>query len=160
MASWLLFACRQCQKEVHTSRYLRNRALKVLNQMCRDLQYSTATLPEPLAYPSHGPLTYHSTPTLSLLQAFDRYTSLEAPLLNVRHVGRDAVSKSVSCVTWYPIDTGLFASASHDCTVRLWDTNTCGWAWVLCGYIPRCWLHWIFPGGLGCHVASMACPGW
>jgi len=30
---------------------------------------------------------------------------------------------SVSCVSWYPTDTGMFASSSMDSTVKVWDTN-------------------------------------
>jgi DNA excision repair protein ERCC-8 len=29
-----------------------------------------------------------------------------------------------SCVAWYPLDNGMFASGSYDCTVGVWDTNT------------------------------------
>ncbi|MCO5613256.1 hypothetical protein L7F22_067532, partial [Adiantum nelumboides] len=31
---------------------------------------------------------------------------------------------SVSCVHWYPIDTGLFVTGSFDNYVNVWDTNT------------------------------------
>lgn len=38
----------------------------------------------------------------------------------------------VTCVAWYPVDTGLFVSGSFDEEVKLWDTNTlqmaCRWA--------------------------------
>jgi WD40 repeat protein len=33
----------------------------------------------------------------------------------------------VSCVAWYPVDTGMFISGSFDQDVKLWDTNT----WVV-----------------------------
>jgi DNA excision repair protein ERCC-8 len=31
---------------------------------------------------------------------------------------------AVSCVQWYPYDTGLFISGSMDGQVTVWDTNT------------------------------------
>jgi hypothetical protein len=35
---------------------------------------------------------------------------------------------AATCVAWYPVDSGMFASGSADKTLRLWDTNTCAWA--------------------------------
>lgn len=31
---------------------------------------------------------------------------------------------SVTCVQWYPVDTGLFVTGSFDKKINLWDTNT------------------------------------
>lgn len=31
---------------------------------------------------------------------------------------------AATCVCWYPVDSGMFASGSADKTLRLWDTNT------------------------------------
>ncbi|ORX74214.1 WD40 repeat-like protein [Linderina pennispora] len=30
---------------------------------------------------------------------------------------------AVSCVSWYAVDTGMFATSSYDGTVKVWDTN-------------------------------------
>ena len=31
---------------------------------------------------------------------------------------------AATCVSWYPVDSGMFVSGSADKTLRLWDTNT------------------------------------
>lgn len=36
----------------------------------------------------------------------------------------DAHSKAVTCVQWFPQDTGLFATGGLDSFVKLWDTNS------------------------------------
>jgi DNA excision repair protein ERCC-8 len=36
---------------------------------------------------------------------------------------RDAHRFLVSCVAWYPIDTGMFVTGSYDASIRIWDTN-------------------------------------
>lgn len=39
------------------------------------------------------------------------------------HIPR-AHDKGISCVVWYPHDTGMFISSSFDGTIKVWDTNT------------------------------------
>jgi DNA excision repair protein ERCC-8 len=41
-------------------------------------------------------------------------------LLQVDYVG----FVQVTCVVWYPVDTGLFVTGSADKQVKVWDTNT------------------------------------
>lgn len=31
---------------------------------------------------------------------------------------------SVTSVTWYPFDTGMFVTSSYDTTIKVWDTNS------------------------------------
>lgn len=45
---------------------------------------------------------------------------LEA-LFRVRQ--RESHAFSISCISWYPHDTGMFATGSFDRFIRLWDTN-------------------------------------
>ncbi len=46
------------------------------------------------------------------------------PLLTLdRHHTRDAHRFLVSCVCWYPMDTGLFLTGSLDQTIKVWDAN-------------------------------------
>jgi WD40 repeat protein len=44
---------------------------------------------------------------------------------------------AVSCIQWYPFDTGLFISGSMDGKVAVWDTNTftCAHAFKLNGIV-------------------------
>jgi WD40 repeat protein len=42
---------------------------------------------------------------------------------NVRRRNRHAHSKSVSRVSWYPIDTGMFVTSGTDNYLKIWDTN-------------------------------------
>ncbi|KAK9817228.1 hypothetical protein WJX72_011350 [[Myrmecia] bisecta] len=49
----------------------------------------------------------------------------ECPALFAIQRGSEASHKfSVSCVAWYPIDTGMFVTGSFDHDVKVWDTNS------------------------------------
>lgn len=62
---------------------------------------------------------------------------LHHPLVKVKKAARGEANGhhfSVSRAIWYPVDTGLFVSASHDCTVKVgelrarWSANGRGHA--------------------------------
>lgn len=46
------------------------------------------------------------------------------PLYTIAKSAEQGHRYAVSSVQWYPVDNGLFASASFDRTIKLWDTNT------------------------------------
>ena len=37
---------------------------------------------------------------------------------------RSAPAKAVSCVHWYPVDTGMFLTGGYEGRVTVWDTET------------------------------------
>ncbi|KXZ44195.1 hypothetical protein GPECTOR_71g556 [Gonium pectorale] len=61
---------------------------------------------------------------------FDTHTGSEKavsrmqPIFSLKRQSNPHAHKfMVSSVAWYPVDTGLFVSGSHDCLVKVWDTN-------------------------------------
>ncbi|KAG2501789.1 hypothetical protein HYH03_000289 [Edaphochlamys debaryana] len=64
------------------------------------------------------------------LALFDTHTGSETgvatmkPVFTVKRQSIPSAHKfMVSTVAWYPVDTGLFVTGSHDCEVKVWDTN-------------------------------------
>ncbi|KAG2444755.1 hypothetical protein HXX76_001499 [Chlamydomonas incerta] len=64
------------------------------------------------------------------LALFDTHTGSEQavttmkPLFSLRRQNSPHAHKfMVSSVAWYPVDTGLFVTGSHDCFAKVWDTN-------------------------------------
>ena len=56
-------------------------------------------------------------------QHFTDTPSLRSPLAHLNRRNLDMHSKHISCVTWFPHDTGMFLSSGFDGSVKLWDTN-------------------------------------
>ncbi|GFR39832.1 hypothetical protein Agub_g326 [Astrephomene gubernaculifera] len=64
------------------------------------------------------------------LALFDTHTGSEKavttmqPVFSLRRQTHPQAHKfMISSVAWYPVDTGLFVTGSHDCSVKVWDTN-------------------------------------
>ncbi|KAJ2559385.1 hypothetical protein EV175_000358 [Coemansia sp. RSA 1933] len=64
------------------------------------------------------------------IQLFDLDTSEEAAgrsrqIAPLSHVAAGTGhTRLVSCVEWYPVDSGMFSTSSFDHTLRVWDTET------------------------------------
>jgi DNA excision repair protein ERCC-8 len=46
------------------------------------------------------------------------------PIVEIGSSERCMHKKDITSLQWYPLDSGMFASASHDNNVHLWDTNS------------------------------------
>lgn len=59
-------------------------------------------------------------------QTYDNY-DYDNPVSTFQNVAtiprRAAHTFGVSCIQWWPFDTGMFVSSSFDHTVKIWDTN-------------------------------------
>ncbi|KAG2448967.1 hypothetical protein HYH02_005721 [Chlamydomonas schloesseri] len=54
----------------------------------------------------------------------DQTVATMKPLFSLRRQNSPHAHKfMVSAVAWYPVDTGLFVTGSHDCFAKVWDTN-------------------------------------
>ncbi|KAL9648455.1 hypothetical protein ABK040_014075 [Willaertia magna] len=61
--------------------------------------------------------------TLSSLDNLNNNSQLE-PLTTIRKGQNNNHKYSITSVCWYPIDTGMFITASSDKTVKVWDSST------------------------------------
>jgi DNA excision repair protein ERCC-8 len=67
----------------------------------------------------------HHDGSLSILDVEDRPTHQHSSFECVVNIPRNSTEhrNTVTGVSWYPVDTGMFLTSSFDKTVKVWDTN-------------------------------------
>ena len=116
-------ACRELKSVASAARALRLGAVALSN----DVELATVHSGELLALSlDHSESRYLlSAAADGAIALYDTSTTgCSAPLAFVdRNNNEDAHRHAVTCVQWFPQDTGLFATSGFDGVVKLWDTN-------------------------------------
>jgi len=83
------------------------------------------------------------------------FVATHSPLHKITRQHPESHKSSVSCIIWYPVDTGLFLSGSRDATIKVWDANSLvlGCSFQLCGAVHAIAMSHA-PGALNCLVAA------
>ncbi|KAJ2325302.1 hypothetical protein GGI00_005078, partial [Coemansia sp. RSA 2681] len=54
------------------------------------------------------------------LDSFEQTTTCSHQVASASQIA-SAHTRLISCIEWYPLDSGMFTTSSFDCSLRVWD---------------------------------------